>query len=93
MVQDYLIQNEAENNLPLGIINNLISGEYSNQDPYLAFVEEKGVPIIAVLCTPPFPVLFSYQNPPPADNILKLVLRDLMDFFGEEFAGVIERLY
>ncbi len=88
MVQDYLIQNEAENNLPLGILNSVISGEYRDQDPYLAFVEENGMPVIAILCTPPFPALFSYQNPPPADKILKLVLRDLMDFFGEGFAGV-----
>jgi len=87
-IQDYLIQNEAENNLPLGIINNVISGEYRDRDPYLAYVEENGKPVIVILCTPPFQALFSYQNPIPADKILKLVLKDLMDFFGDEFVGI-----
>jgi len=88
MVQDYLIQNEAENNLPLGILNNVISGEYRDRDPYLAYVEENGKPVVVILCTPPFQALFSYQNPIPSDKILKLILRDLTDFFGDEFVGI-----
>ncbi len=88
MVQDYLIQNEAENNLPLGILNNVISGEYRDRDPYLAYVEVKGKPLIVILCTPPHQAIFSYQNPIPADEILKLGLKDLMDFFGDDFVGI-----
>ncbi|MCJ7716496.1 MAG: hypothetical protein MUO54_08250, partial [Anaerolineales bacterium] len=87
-IQDNLIIKEAENNLPLGIINNLISGEYRDQDPYLAFVEENNKPVIAILCTPPFPAIFSYQNPPPSDEVLNLVLDDLIDFLGDEFVGI-----
>jgi uncharacterized protein len=87
-IQDNLIIKEAENNLPLGIINNLISGEYRDRDPYLAFVEENHKLEIVILCTPPFPVIFSYQNPPPSDEILNLVLEDLIDFLGDEFVGI-----
>lgn len=87
-IQDFLIEDEAENNLPLGILNNVISGEYRDRDPYLAYVEENGKPVIVILCTPPYQALFSYQNPVPADKILKLVLKDLMDFFGDEFVGI-----
>jgi len=88
MVQDYLIQNEAENNLPLGIINGLIAGEYRDMEPYMAYIEESGRPIIVILCTPPHQTIFSYQNPIPADEILKLGLKDLIDFFSDDFVGI-----
>ena len=87
-ILEYLIQNEAENNLPLGILNNVISGEYIQEKPYLAYVEQEGIPRIACLCTPPFPVLFSYQKSPPSDEILSLVVADLIDFLGEKFVGI-----
>ena len=58
-IQDFLLVNEAENNLPLGILNNIISGEYREREPYLAYAEEKREPVIVALCTPPHPALFS----------------------------------
>lgn len=87
-IQPFLIQHEAENNLLLGILNNVISGEYRRETPYLAYVDQNGQPGMAVMCTPPFPVLLSYQVPAPDDEILDLVLADLMDFLGDRFAGV-----
>ncbi|MCK5793384.1 MAG: GNAT family N-acetyltransferase [Anaerolineales bacterium] len=86
--QDFLLVNEAENNLPLGILNNIISGDYRERDPYLGFVEDKKEPALVALCTPPHPALFSYQKPSPPDEILELVLRDLMDFLGDDFVGI-----
>jgi hypothetical protein len=87
-IQDYLIEHEAENNLPLGILNNVISGEYNHQDPYLAYVEQDGKPAIASLCTPPFPAILSYQDPAPDDAAIGLLLDDLTAFLGDRFAGI-----
>ena len=87
-VQKYLIKNEAENNLPLGILNGLIAGEYSDWKPYLAIIERNGKVELISLCTPSHPAIFSYHDPPPADEILELCLEDLMDFLGDMFTGV-----
>ena len=86
--QTFLLANEAENILPLGILNNVICGDYREREPYLALVEEGGKPALIALCTPPHPVLISYQKPSPPDEILELVLKDLMDFLGEDFMGI-----
>ena len=87
-IQDYLIQNEAENNLPLGILNNVIAGEYQQENSYMAYVEQDGMPKIACLCTPPYPVIFSYQKPHPSDEILNLILTDLIDFLEDKIIGI-----
>lgn len=87
-VQDFLLENEAENNLPLGILNGVISGEYMDRDPYLALIEESGKPALVMLCTPPHQAIFSFHEPPPEDRVLELALRDLMDFFGDDLGGI-----
>ena len=87
-VQDFLIEDEAENNLPLGIINGLIAGEYQDREPYMAYAEEGGRPINVILCTPPHQSIFSYIDSLPADEILELCLKDLIDFLGEKFVGI-----
>lgn len=87
-IQDYLIQNEAENNLPLGILNGVISGEYRDREPYLAIIEQNGKPELILLCTPPYPAIFSYRDPLPADDLLAMCLEDLKDFLGDDFVGI-----
>ena len=87
-VQDFLVEDEVENNLPLGIINSLIAGEYRDREPYMAYVEERGRPIIVILCTPPLQTIFSYTDFLPADEILELFLKDLIDFLGGDFVGI-----
>ncbi len=87
-ILSYLSKNEAENNLPLGILNGVISGEYQHENPYMAYVEQDGMHKIACLCTPPYPVIFSYQKSPPADEILNMVLTDLIDFLEDKFIGI-----
>ena len=87
-VQDFLIKNEAENNLPLGIINGLIIREYHAREPYMAYVEEGGSPLNVILCTPPHQSIFSYMDFLPTDKILRLSLKDMIDFLGEKFVGI-----
>jgi predicted GNAT family acetyltransferase len=87
-IQEYLVIYEAENNLLLGIINGLIAGEYREREPYMAYVEERGRLSIVIMCTPPHQTIFSYTDSLPADEILELCLKDLIDFLGDDFVGI-----
>ena len=87
-INDFLLINEAENNLPLGILSNLNSGEYSDNPPYLAQVVEKGKTRLVVLRTPPFPALFSYSPNALDDELINLIISDLYKTFGDELSGV-----
>lgn len=87
-IRETLIIKEAENNLLLGVIGGVISGEYSDQRPTLVIVEDNERPDLIAICTPPFPVLLSYENPPPQETIIKTLLMDLMAGLGEEFRGI-----
>ena len=88
MIKDFLLINEAENNLPLGILASLISGEYSDTLPYLAHVIDKGITRLAVMRTPPYPALFSYSPDPLEDELINLIISDLYKTFGDELTGV-----
>ena len=70
----FLLRSEAENNLPLGILASIIAGEYSDRKSYLMLVEEGDKPFLVALCTPPYPVIFSYQEIPPAPDTLSGLL-------------------
>lgn len=86
--QDILVQREAENNLILGILANVIAGEFSEKQPYLAIFEDNGQVQAISLCTPPWPVLVSYENPPPEKRILKAMLADMSETLKDDFTGV-----
>jgi predicted GNAT family acetyltransferase len=86
-VLEYLAKNEAENNLILGILANLIGGDYSGNPPYLAVIEDAGVIQAVSLCTPPWPALISYQDPPPAKDVLKVILDDMQASLQDDFIG------
>lgn len=79
---------EAENNLVLGILANLIAGEYSDIQPYMAIYQEDGIFQAAALCTPPWPVLVSYVDTPPGSNIIKSILTDMKNSLQENFTGI-----
>jgi predicted GNAT family acetyltransferase len=83
-----LVQHEAENNLILGILANLIAGEYSENRPYLAVFQDSGQVQAVSLCTPPWPVLVSYENPPPGKRILKAMLAHMREKLGDDFTGL-----
>ena len=87
-VSPFLERLEAENNLPLGIIANLVGGEFREQPPYLGAVEDDGEIQFVVLRTPPFPALFSHSDPVPGEKVIQLVLDDLWDVYGTGLPGV-----
>lgn len=83
-----LVEHEAENNLPLGILSNLISGEFQEVEPYLAAVFDGSQLELAVMRTPPFPVLFSYRKHEPEPAVLDLVVEDLWSVYGPALKGM-----
>jgi len=87
-IHSHLLQHEAENNLPLGVLASVISGEYIEKTPYMGVVEEGGIPILVMMCTPPYPVLFTYRETAPRHQVLIDVLIDLKDDLGEDFTGI-----
>ena len=88
ITRKFLLQNEAENNLPIGILASIISGEYLEKTPYMGLLEENGTPFLVMMCTPPYPVLFTYQEIPPSRDVLSYVLKDLSEKLGEDFTGI-----
>lgn len=84
----FLTQHEAENNLNLGILGNLLAGEYQDPPPYLAAVKDGGRLVLALICTPLYPLLFSYREERPADQLVDLVVEDLGKQFGSELKGM-----
>jgi hypothetical protein len=87
-VKEHLLVHEAENNLPLGILSSLIAGEYRDHDPYLAQVEDQGGIKLVVMCTPPYPAILSFEEVPPDQKIISLVVEDLWKEFGDELSGM-----
>jgi predicted GNAT family acetyltransferase len=87
-VNEYLLVHEAENNLPLGILSNMIAGEFLDNPPYLALVEQEGEILITVMRTPPYPALISYEDQPIAKEVVELVVEDLWETFGSELTGM-----
>jgi predicted GNAT family acetyltransferase len=83
-----LIRREAENNLILGIMTNIIAGEYRDTQPYMAVFSEGARTQAIALCTPPWPVIISYQDPPPAEHILRAMLLDMQESLQEDFTGL-----
>jgi hypothetical protein len=83
-----LMRHEAENTLVLGVLANLIAGEYSDIQPYMAIYQGDGEIQAAALCTPPWPVLVSYVDPPPGSKILKSILADMEKTLQDDFTGL-----
>lgn len=83
-----LLEHEAENNLPIGILSNLIAGEFQEEQPYLAAVLEGERVELAVIRTPPYPVLLSYREQPLAEGPQDLIIADLWSAFGQKLSGL-----
>ncbi|MGI6611831.1 MAG: GNAT family N-acetyltransferase [Limnochordia bacterium] len=83
-----LATHEAENNLPLGILANLLAGQYKEFPPYMAAVECDRSIVQVLLRTPPHPLLISYRDTPPSDEVVRLVVEDLRREYGDELAGM-----
>lgn len=78
---DFLVAHEAENNLPLGLINGLIiSREFAEFPPYLAAVEDDaGKIVLAAVRTPPRNLILSYTETPEAMDTL---IADMAALYG-----------
>ena len=85
---EVLVRREAENNIVLGILANIIAGEYSDTQPYMAVFQEGGQIKAIALCTPPWPVLISYENPPPEKKVLNAMLTDMREVLHDDFTGL-----
>jgi predicted GNAT family acetyltransferase len=92
-LENFLLQYEAENNLLLGILAGLIAGEFLEHPPYLIQVIENEETQLAVMRTPPFPVLFSFSPHPLEKNVVDQVLQELWGEFGSELAGFTGEKY
>lgn len=87
-VSDHLARHEAENNLVLGILANVLSGVYQDVDPYMSVIEEEGKIHQVFLRTPPFPVLISYRERAPSPEAVKLGIQGLQAEYGDEIGGM-----
>ena len=83
----YLAQHEAENNLILGVLANLVGGEYRDHQPYLTVFRDAGEIQAVSLCTPPHPTLISYESPPPEKEVLRAILTDMQETLQQDFQG------
>ncbi len=87
-VRDHLAQHEAENNLILGVLANVLAGEYQDTDPYMAAIEEGREIHQVFLRTSPFPVLISYRESAPSPEVVKLGIQGLQAAYGDEIEGM-----
>jgi hypothetical protein len=90
--RDFLLAHEAENNLIIGLLNALmLTGEYGEQPPYLALIEDAdGAPVVAVMRTPPRNLLVSFTllNEADAEAAFAPVADDAFALYGPTVPGV-----
>lgn len=78
--EPFLLANEAEHCLPLGIAATLAQrpNAFSAEPPYLATVDEGRDVVTVALRTPPYNVVLSRVRPGiPVDDVVELLARDL----------------
>ena len=85
-VKSFLVAQEAQHNLILGITRGIQLGDYSDYPPYMACVEDNGQVIAVIVRTPPHNVLLSQIENPEA--ILPAIVEDLRDVYPS-LQGVI----
>lgn len=83
-VEDFLLENEAENCLMVGIARSLATRP-SDQKPLLAAVLDDEVPIAACIRTPPFDVVLSFGIAPEAVGLIV----DRLSESSPELPGVL----
>lgn len=83
-----LSRHEAENNLPIGVIANILAGEYSDPSRYFALVDRAGRPVAVVLRTPPFNALVSYSPGSPSAELVETIASDLLNVYGASLRGI-----
>ncbi len=81
----HLEAREAENNLPIGIVTAIRSGQYSEHPPLLMTVEDGGQPMAVALRTPPHDLIVSFDVSAEAVAAIAAALRER----GEDLPGVM----
>lgn len=87
-VASYLSQQEAENNLLLGLVKGISTGEYREHPPYMACVEQDGEIVLISLRTPPMNVLLSNSGVAPTEAVNRLA-EDVYQTYGADIPGVV----
>lgn len=82
-----LAEHEPQNNLPLGILANVRSGQYGDTPPFLAVARSRGDVVAVAIRTPPYKVLVSYM-PEPDDETMNALVRATVDRYGDDLPGV-----
>lgn len=88
VLQEY----EAENNLPIGIIENIAAGDYAAREAFLATVYQAGPAgsvsaAAVVLRTPPFPVIVAYTPTAADPEVVRLVVDEIHATYGDDIGG------
>lgn len=82
-----LAEHEPQNNLPLGILANVRSGEYRGTPPFLAIARSGDEVAAVAIRTPPYKLLVSYSRAPD-DGTMEALARAAVDRYGDELPGV-----
>jgi uncharacterized protein len=85
-VRPILLEEEAENNLPLGLLDQIKEGRYNN--PFLAVIEENGVVHAVLVRTPPHYLIPTVLSEDKAEEIAE-VLWKYSNEKGLELPGFI----
>lgn len=83
----FLVQHEAENNLPIGLISNLKRDplQYGSM-PYMLIVRNEETIVAVALRTPPYSLIISQmENSAP----ISLILSDAIREFGTDIPGIL----
>ncbi|MFW6293519.1 MAG: GNAT family N-acetyltransferase [Spirochaetota bacterium] len=80
-------EHEPENNLPLGVLANVRSGDYRDEPPLLAIARRDAEVAAVAIRTPPYKMLLSYM-PAPEDDLIDALARAALDRYGDELPGV-----
>ncbi|WP_456274394.1 GNAT family N-acetyltransferase [Bacillus sp. AK031] len=85
-VRPLLLQEEAENNLPLGLLDQIMEGRY--KDPFLAVMEEDGVVHAVFVRTPPHYLIATVLSEDKTEEVAE-VLWNYSNEKGLELPGFI----
>ncbi len=85
----FLVAQEAENNLILGVSTAALNGEYEGELYFATVTDAGGAVLLAAMRTPPHNLLLSTLAAGTDDNAaLRLVMDDVLDIYGEDLPGV-----
>jgi predicted GNAT family acetyltransferase len=85
LVEEFLVQHEAENCLLIGTLSVRLREQTDSGDLYLAFVEADGVVVGAAMRTPPYGMVLSQSE---SDEAVDLIAGDVFAHYGDTIPTV-----